>query len=71
MPLFFVVRVYKTLRYGELRTLPAYVITGLFLLGSVLLYAFVLEHVLRMYYGILSLFLLCMLALEHVLTKNR
>ena len=71
MPIFFVVRVYKTAKYGELRTIPAYFITGLYLIGSVLLYVFVLDYTGRILYGILSPVLLCMFLLEHVLTKNR
>jgi hypothetical protein len=71
MPIFFVVRAYKTAKYGELRTTPAYIITGLFLMGSVLLYVFILDYTGRILYGILSPFLLCMFLLEHILTKNR
>jgi hypothetical protein len=71
IPIFFALRAYKTLKYGELRTTSAYIITGLFLIGSFLLYVFVLDAVLRMYYGTLSLFLLGTFAVEHMLTKNR
>jgi hypothetical protein len=71
LPIFFVIRVYKTVKYGELRTTSAYIITGLFLLGSVLLYVFLLDHTGRIFYGLLSPVLLCMFLLEHVLTTNR
>jgi len=71
MPIFFLIRAYKTAIYGELRTPSAYIITGLFLVGSVLLYGFILDYTGRIFYGILSPFLLCMFLLEHVLTKKR
>ena len=71
MPIFFVVRLYKTTKYGELRSIAAYSITALLLVGSILVYAFVLDYTGRVMYGILSPLLLCMFLLEHLLTKNR
>lgn len=71
MPIFFFVRAYKTAKYGELRTTSAYIITALFLIGSILLYVFILDYTGRILYGILSPLLLSMFLLEHVLTKNR